>query len=136
LACRAVQHTDNFEPIHLGSFVMSIPPVSSLNIAASIAGTERAAAMEVSAGQNKGRGAAGAVSATDAIVEPTEKVSKSELSGDSDADGRQMLDTFERQNRDSPKQQNDGDEGLNTDDASPSVTSNRPTLGGHIDLCC
>jgi hypothetical protein len=114
---------------------MSIQPVSGLNIAASIAGTDRAASTEVVAGQNKGRGTTGGVSVADAIVDPTEKVSKSELSGDSDADGRQMLDTFEQQNHDPSEQQDQGDAGHHPPDSKSGLIINRPTLGGHIDLC-
>jgi len=118
---------------------MSIPPVSSMNIAASIAGTDRAAGAEVASSQNKGGGGAVATGATDLMIEQTEKVTKSDLSGDSDADGRQMLDTFERRHQDEsgePRDRDDDQSGLNDGPASnPGVIVNRPTLGGHIDLC-
>lgn len=114
---------------------MSIAPVSHSNIVASIAGTDRAASTEVASGQSKGRGSAGGVSVAESIVDPTEKVSKSDLSGDSDADGRQMLDTFERQNHDPSDQQGEGDSGQQQRDSKASPIINRPTLGGHIDLC-
>lgn len=118
---------------------MSIPPVSNLNIAASIAGTDRAAGAEIASSQAKGGAAASIKGAADPVVEQAEKVSKSDLSGDSDADGRQMLDTFERRNSESPEDQNDGkgshDESKGDSQTFNGVIVNRPTLGGHIDLC-
>lgn len=118
---------------------MSIPPVSSMNIAASIAGTDRAAGAEVASSQSKGGGGAAATGATDSMIEPTEKVTKSDLSGDSDADGRQILDAFERRHQDEAEEQRDrdDDQGALSDGPPqhPGVIVNRPTLGGHIDLC-
>lgn len=118
---------------------MSIPPVASLNIAASIAGTDRAASAELASIHAKGGGGATASGAADTIVEQTEKITKSELSGDSDADGRQTLDTFERQQHGDPDPQpndrDDQDNVANDSSAPLNLIINRPTLGGHIDLC-
>ncbi|HBJ37687.1 MAG TPA: hypothetical protein DDZ51_23605 [Planctomycetaceae bacterium] len=118
---------------------MSIPPLSSLNIAASIAGTDRAASAEVASGHAKGAGGATGSTAAYQIVEQTEKITKSELSGDSDADGRQTLDSFERRQHDeSQTQQNAPEENDSVDNGLPehlNLIVNRPTLGGHIDLC-
>jgi len=116
---------------------MSIPPVSSMNIAASIAGTERAAGAEVASSQNKSGG--GGATATDSMIEQIEKVTKCDLSGDSDADGRQMLDTFERRHQDDSREPRDHDDDpsklIDHPSQNPGVIVNRPTLGGHIDLC-
>ena len=117
---------------------MSIPPITSMNIAASIAGTDRAAGAEVASSHSKGGGGATATGAADSIAEQAEKITKSDLSGDSDADGRQMLDTFERRHQDETEQPPDRDETqkeLNNAPHNPNVIVNRPTLGGHIDLC-
>jgi hypothetical protein len=118
---------------------MSIPPISGLNLAASIAGTDRAAGIEVASGRANSSSGAGPVGTAESGIEQTEKINKSDLSGDSDADGRQMLDTFERHNRDDsqPNESNNGDQVSSSSDAiqNPNVTFNRPTLGGHIDLC-
>ncbi len=114
---------------------MSIPPVASLNIAASIAGTDRAASAEVASGHAKGGGGATASGAAETIVEQAEKITKSELSGDSDADGRQTLDTFERrQHEDSERDQEDQETYSDGLAHNLNLIVNRPTLGGHIDL--
>jgi len=123
---------------------MSIPPVLSTNIAAAniaaaIAGTDRAAGAEVAAGQNKGGGGATATGANDSAIEQIEKITKSDLSGDSDADGRQTLDSFERRQQDESETPPDRDDDPIAPHEDPSrhpdVIVNRPTLGGHIDLC-
>ncbi len=115
---------------------MSIPPVSSLNIAASIAGTDRAANAGVASSHAKGGGGANASGVADSIVEQAEKINKSELSGDSDADGRQTLDTFERRRHDEPEHdQKDEETSSNGSPPNLDLIVNQPTLGGHIDLC-
>jgi hypothetical protein len=115
---------------------MSIPPVSSLNIAASIAGTDRAANAGVASTFAKGGGGSNASAIADSIVEQAEKINKSELSGDSDADGRQTLDTFERRRHDEPERDEKDEETLSDGlPPNPDLIVNRPTLGGHIDLC-
>lgn len=114
---------------------MSIPPVSSLNIAASIAGTDRAAGTEIASGQAKGGGGATASAAADSIVEPAEKITKSDLSGDSDADGRQTLDSFERGHQDQAEFDDDQEPHSDALPDDHDLIVNRPVLGGHIDLC-
>lgn len=114
---------------------MSIPPLS-MNVAASIAGTDRAASAEVASGRVKGGSGATASTAADSINEQAEKITKSELSGDSDADGRQTLDTFERRRHDEPERLDEDEESIIDGPPHPlDLIINRPTLGGHIDLC-
>jgi hypothetical protein len=114
---------------------MSISPLS-MNIAASIAGTDRAASLEVASSHAKGGIGATASTAADSINEQAEKITKSELSGDSDADGRQTLDTFERRRHGESDRLDEDQESINHALPQPvDLIINRPTLGGHIDLC-
>ena len=117
---------------------MSIPPISNHAIAASIAGTDRAAASEVASGAAKRDGSIHAATSAEGIVEKAEKVKPGDASGDSEADGRQMLDTFERQHRgeDEPDPAATGDADPPPADSLP--PGNRPPSppmpGDHIDL--
>jgi hypothetical protein len=117
---------------------MSIPPISSLGNLASIAGTDRAAASEVASGAAKRDGSTAGSAAADATIQQAEKVKPGDASSDSEADGRQMLDTFERQHRG-----DDEPDPAATDDADPPSSDppspgNRPPAppmqGDHIDL--
>lgn len=107
---------------------MITPAASSLNIAASLAGSDRAAVVENAAQPAKGGRASANPGVGDATVDRTEKVAKSDLTGDSEADGRQMLDTFERRHRDESEQPV-------VEETRGEPQRNRPVLGGHIDLC-
>jgi len=118
---------------------MSIPPISNLSLAASLAGTDRAASAENASGVAKSGSGGIASGGIDHSLEPTEKVHKADLSGDSEADGRQMLDTFERRHRDGH-----GDSDLESLPAGeeqspetltgPGLTVEPLTLGSHLDL--
>jgi len=118
---------------------MSIPPISSLNLAATVAGTDRAASAEVASGTAKSSGGGSAAGGVNRSLEPTEKVHKADLSGDSEADGRQLLDTFERRHRDGHTDP-DPDSAAADDERSPkplndpSVITTPLTLGSHLDL--
>lgn len=74
---------------------MTIPPLSQVHLAASVAGTDRAAS-----GESRKAADAGGAAAAGGGVEKAEAVERGKAAGDSDGDGRQMLDTFERGKRD------------------------------------
>jgi hypothetical protein len=69
---------------------MTISPLA-LQAAAAVAGTDRAAAVQTVKSADTGAAAAASLG-----VEKIEKVAEGEPLGDRGADGRQLLDTFER----------------------------------------
>jgi|GEM_PF-3338037 len=75
---------------------MNIPPLPPI-MAASIAGTERAANAHVANSQSA---ESSTTSSSIKQAETVDSIDKGTASGDSEADGRQTLDTFERQTRD------------------------------------
>ncbi len=105
---------------------MSIPPISQVPLAAAVAGSDRAASAANSSAQ-----AAGTAPGGDAAAAALERVSKADLSGDSDADGRQLLDSFESSERDPPDDQ-PAEQSVPQEEGQPNERQSEP--GGHIDL--
>lgn len=116
---------------------MNIPGLGSIvPLSAGIAGTDRAA-ITAKAAQPAAQGGAhnGGVPAIEAVV----RVGHADLLGESGADGRQLLDSFEQPSDDSAA---DADSDAQPDSPpavdpcihSEPLQSQPPTLGGHIDL--
>jgi hypothetical protein len=77
---------------------MTIPPLPPISLA-SIAGADRAASSKM-AQASLTENAASNITSARAADKSVEGVEKDLASGDSEADGRQMLDTFERNSQD------------------------------------
>lgn len=79
---------------------MNIPPLPPIT-AASIAGTQLAANAHVA---NSHAAESSTTNSSIKQAETVDRIDKGTASGDSEADGRQMLDTFERRKRDDEPQ--------------------------------
>ena len=105
---------------------MNILPSSPL-IAASLAGSDRAAMHQLANST-----ATETTSANSATSETVDSIDKGNASGDSGADGRQTLDTFERQKQNSGPESDD-----NVNKSAPTTASGLgllPSGGGHLDF--
>lgn len=105
---------------------MNILPSSPL-IAASLAGSDRAAMHQLASST-----ATETTSANSAASESVDSIDKGKASGDSGADGRQTLDTFERQKHDSEPESDD-----HVNKSAPVTAPGAGLLpggGGHLDF--
>jgi len=105
---------------------MNILPSSPL-MAASLAGSDRAASQQLA-----GSTAAETTAANASARETVDSIDKGNASEDSGADGRQTLDTFERQKRDSDPETDDD---VTKPVAATAVGIGIPSgSGGHLDF--
>ncbi len=105
---------------------MNVLPSSPL-LAASLAGSDRAAMHQLASST-----ATETTSANSVTSETVDSIDKGNASGDSGADGRQTLDTFERQKHDSEP---DADDNVNK--SAPATAPGAgllPCGGGHLDF--
>ena len=105
---------------------MNILPSSPL-FAASLAGSDRAATHQLASST-----ATETNSANSAASKTVDSIDKGNASGDSGADGRQTLDTFERQKHDSEPESDD-----NVNKSAPNISPGSgllPSGGGHLDF--
>lgn len=101
---------------------MSVNPMPGTNLAAAIAGSPAAAG-------HKDKGPQSASSAS-RMVEATEQVQQGDAAGDSEADGRQWLDSFEGSD-----QQAEADDPSSDDEtALPNTPPPTSDGGDHLDL--
>ncbi len=101
--------------------------------AASIAGTDRAASSEVTkAARSDSHGPPGG----SGMVEKTEQVIKGDPAGDSTADGRQLLDTFERRHSEDDESSHEENQDMGADalplDLQKSLADDPPPV--HFDV--
>ncbi len=80
--------------------------------AASIAGADRAASSEMA---KANRSDSHTPPGGSVMVEKTEQVIKGDPAGDSTADGRQLLDTFERRHSEDDESNQEGDQEMSAD---------------------
>jgi len=105
---------------------MNILPSSPL-MAASLAGSDRAASQQLA-----GATASETTAANASARETVDSIDKGNASEDSGADGRQTLDTFERQKRDSDPE---SDENVTKQVAATAISLGLPGgSGGHLDF--
>jgi hypothetical protein len=111
---------------------MSFFPLVSQNAAAAIAGTDRAASVQTASTAASCGGVSVAPSGT---VDPTAPVVKGDPAGDRGADGRQLLDTFERRQNQGQNPDPDGDAQVGSDgQVSELPTHSLESSPGHLDM--
>jgi len=107
---------------------MNIPPLPPTTIA-SLAGSDRAASANIAQSSSAERASANAASNAK-LGKNVDSIDKGNASDDKDADGRQLLDTFERQ------KQKDEDPKDQTKTSKKEIGSSNTTqsVRGHIDF--
>ncbi len=101
-------------------------------IASAIAATERAAATEVARSGVETK--TGPSSGGDTSVDPTVQIQRGGGAEDSGADGRQTLDTFERQKDDSKQSAEPQEELIDSNDVPSEVSTDDSQAGRWLDL--